>query len=77
MMNIHFRIFHNGFMGVKGIRRRRRVRMRLLLQMGEVGPAGLGVKVEYQIDVNDGELDSNRDVASAKDVELLLFPVHI
>jgi len=33
--------------------------------------------VEYQIDVNDGELDSIRDVASAKDVELLLFPVHI
>lgn len=64
-------------MGVKGIRRRRRDRMRLLLQMGEVGPAGLGVKVEYQIDVNDGELDSIRDVASAKDVELLLFPVHI
>ena len=51
--------------------------MRLLLQMGEVRPAGLGVKVEYQIDVNDGELDSNGDVASAKDVEVLLFPVHI
>lgn len=51
--------------------------MRLLLQMGEVGPTGLGVKVECQIDVNNGELDSNADVASAKDVELLLFAVHI